>query len=76
MKKISNEVGENKISINDENVKNKMKEYNKNIEDFQKIKEPTAEETNNAAKKSMKLGYEVINLYMEAIEKKYTIEYK
>ncbi len=74
--KITDEITENKISIDDVNVNEKMKEYNKNIENFLKIKEPTEEQRTEAAKKSISLTNKIIDLYLKAIESKYVVEYK
>lgn len=74
--KILNEIKENNISINDQNLNNKMKQYVKINEDFKKIKNPTEEERKRCLQENFTLGNEIENLYLKIIKDKFIVEYK
>lgn len=74
--KIADEIKDNNISIKNETIENKMKEYTNEIKNFKKIENPTNEERQAYLSKNGNLYYEIHNLYLEAIKNKYIIEIK
>lgn len=74
--KILEEVTINKISIENEMIKSKTKEYHDVQKNFEKIENPTEEDKQNCLSKTLSLYYEIEELYLKAIKDKYIVDMK
>ncbi len=72
--RILDEVTTNKISIENETIKSKTKEYYDVQKNFEKIENPTEEDKQNYLSKAFSLYYEIEELYLKAIKDKYVVE--
>ena len=68
------EIYNNCISISNEEINEKMKEYINVKEDFKKIENPSEEERADCLNKTATLLFEIQDLYLQNIKDKYLIE--
>lgn len=71
--RILDEITTNKISIENETIKSKTKEYHDIQKNFEKIENPTQEDRKNCLSQTLSLYYEIEELYLSAIKDKYII---
>ena len=74
--KILEEIDNNKISIENEIIDDKMKEYTTLKNNFKDIENPTEEEKQEYLKHIFSLYYEIEELYLKAIKDKYIIQFE
>lgn len=72
--RILDEVTTNKISIENETIKSKTKEYHDVQENFEKIENPTEEDRKNCLSQTLSLYYEIEESYLKAIKDKYIVQ--